>query len=404
MPPGEHPGTDPAVPDPPSALGLRLYLPTLFFGIGQGAIAPVVALSALQRGASVSQAGLVVAMLGVGQLLGDLPAGALAARVGERRAMLGATVLGVAALVVAAVTESLPLLAIAITVNGFATAVWGLARQSYITDVVPVRMRARALSTLAGSRRFGFFAGPFLGAAVISVTSTDAGYWIHVATSMAAAVVLVALPDRRDAAPDREARHGTQGPSTFRVVRENLNVLRTLGFAAVLVGATRASRQAALPLWAAHLGLDAGAASLVFGIAGFADLLLFYPAGKVMDLYGRRWIGVPSMLVLGASLALLPLAQTTTPFVAVAVLMGIGNGMSSGILMVLAADASPAIGRSQFLGAWRLCSDAGNGAGPLVLAGVTAATALAPALVTTGVLGLASAAALQRWIPRRPDG
>lgn len=391
----------PPAPEP-VRLGLRVYLPTLLFGIGQGAIAPVVALSALSLGASVSQAGLVVALLGVGQLLGDVPAGALAARLGEKRAMLSATAVAVVALVVCAVAGSVPVLAAAITVNGFATAVWGLARQSYITEVVPITHRARVLSTLAGARRFGFFAGPFLGGALISVAGTQSAYWIHVGTSLAAAAVLVALPDKVVAPSAQQRGRDVAVLSTWQVVRQHLPVLRRLGTAAVLVGATRASRQAALPLWAAHIGLDASAASLVFGIAGFADVLLFYPAGKAMDVYGRRWIGVPSMLVLGVSLLLLPLAQAPSAFVAVAVLMGIGNGMSSGILMVLAADASPAHGRAQFLGAWRLCSDSGNGAGPLVLASVAAALSLGPALVAMGVVGLSAAAALHRWIPPTP--
>lgn len=379
-------------------IGLRTYLPTVLFGVGQGAIAPVVALSALQLGASVGQASLVVAALGIGQLIGDIPAGALAARFGERGAMLGATVVAVAALVVCVFSTSVWMLASAIAVNGFASAVWGLARQSYITEIVPTQMRARALSTLAGARRFGFFAGPFLGAAGMQAIGTDAAYWVHIASSIGAAILLVALPDR--GAPVPRPRPSGGGPSTVGVIRAHFPVLRTLGVAGLLVGATRAARQAALPLWAVHIGLDASAASLIFGVAGLADLLLFYPAGKVMDVYGRRWIGVPSMVVLGLSLILLPLTQTPGTLLAVAVLMGVGNGMSSGILMVLGADASPAVGRAQFLGAWRLCSDAGIGAGPLVLAGVVAVSSLGPALVAMGVVGFAAAGTLQRWIPR----
>ena len=74
------------------------YLPTLLYGIGQGAIAPVVALSALELGASAGQASLVVALAGIGQVTGDVPAGWLTARFGERATMLGASLLVAAAL------------------------------------------------------------------------------------------------------------------------------------------------------------------------------------------------------------------------------------------------------------------------------------------------------------------
>ena len=91
---------------------------------------------------------------------------------------------------------------------------------------------------------------------------------------------------------------------------ENGPVLRTLGLGVFVVGAVRASRQVVIPLWGDHIGLDATTTSLVFGIAGAVDMLLFYPAGKVMDLYGRVWVAVPSLLVMGVAHLLLPLSTT----------------------------------------------------------------------------------------------
>src|SRR4028119_2256629 len=88
------PGAAPALRPVP----LAVYLPSVLYGVGQGAILPVIALSARQLGASLATAGLVVALAGVGQIAGDLPAGQLAARYGERRAMLGATAVSVLAL------------------------------------------------------------------------------------------------------------------------------------------------------------------------------------------------------------------------------------------------------------------------------------------------------------------
>ena len=57
-----------------------VFLPTIIFEIGLGAILPVIALTGLHLGASVAGAGLLVSMLAIGQILGDVPAGALAAR------------------------------------------------------------------------------------------------------------------------------------------------------------------------------------------------------------------------------------------------------------------------------------------------------------------------------------
>ena len=65
-----------------------VYLPAMVFEIGNGAVAPVIAITALDLGGSAGTAGLLVALLGIGQLVGDVPAGALAARLGDRRAMV----------------------------------------------------------------------------------------------------------------------------------------------------------------------------------------------------------------------------------------------------------------------------------------------------------------------------
>ena len=57
--------------------------------------------------------------------------------------------------------------AVAITVTGVAGAVFSLARQAYLTEAIPLLMRARALSTLGGTFRVGLFIGPFIAAAIV---------------------------------------------------------------------------------------------------------------------------------------------------------------------------------------------------------------------------------------------
>lgn len=379
-----------------------VYGPTLLFGIGQGAVLPVVALSARELGGSVAAAALVVALKGLGQLAGDLPAGALTARVGERTAMLGACLLTVLALIGCVLAPSVLALGAAIFAVGLAAAVWGLARQSYLIEAVPVPMRARALSTLGGASRIGTFAGPFLGALTVGMLGTDGGYLIHVVAAVLAAGLLLLLPDVPDARGGGPT--GVAAASMASVLRSHLPVLRTLGLAALLVMAVRQSRQSVLPLWCESIGMDAAQTSLVFGLSGAVDMLLFYPAGSVMDRFGRAAVGIPSMLVLGLAHVLLPLTSTMPAVVAVALLMGVGNGMGAGLVMTLGADASPAVGRPEFLGAWRLVSDLGTASGPLAVGLVAAAASLAVASVAVGGLGVAAAVGLWVWTPRRESG
>jgi MFS family permease len=107
-------------------IAVPAYGPTALVSIGQGAIIPLVALSARALGASVGTAAVVVALIGIGQLIGDLPAGALAARIGEKRALIAACLLDATALLGAFLAPSLLMLAAAIFVVGLAGAVFSL--------------------------------------------------------------------------------------------------------------------------------------------------------------------------------------------------------------------------------------------------------------------------------------
>jgi MFS family permease len=86
--------------------------------------------------------------------------------------------------------------------------------------------------------------------------------------------------------------------------------------------------------------------------------------------------------------------------VLVSMLMGFGNGCGSGIVMTLAADVSPSVGRLTFLGVWRELSDAGSGIGPLILSAATGVAGLGFGIDVSGGVGVAAAAALWAWIPR----
>jgi MFS family permease len=382
---------------------ITAYGPTLLVSIGQGAILPLVALSARALGASVATAAFVVALIGIGQLVGDLPAGALAARIGEKRALIGACVLDAFALLGAFLARSLVLLAVAMVITGLAAAVFGLARHAYLTEAIPIRMRARALSTLGGTFRIGLFVGPFVAAAILTRWSIGAAYAFAAAMNIAAAILTAFLPEvtghRR-----RTARSGRRQRAVIEVLAEHRRILLTLGIGVLVIQAARATRQTIVPLWAESIGVNAAATSVIFGISAGVDMLLFYPGGAIMDRFGRVYVAAPSMIVLGLGFLLLPLTSGPTTVGLVAALMGLGNGISSGVVLTLGADASPPQDRAQFLSGWRLCSDLGNAAGPLLISVVSALATLAAAAVTMGLITWAGSAWLIKWVPAYSPG
>ncbi|GAY07602.1 MFS transporter [Pseudonocardia sp. N23] len=394
-----------ASPDlaPPTlrSMAPSVFLPATVFEIGNGAVIPVVAITAIDLGATTGTAGFLVALLGIGQLVGDLPAAALAARLGDRRAMVLAGVVAMAGMLGCFVAPSLPVLGVCLFVLGMCSATFYLARQAYLTDVAPLNLRARALSMLGGSHRVGLFIGPFVGAAVISLTSLRAAYIVAVVTAGIAASLLVLIPDIEPAGGAGKAvATPAGGHGLLATARAHRRVLTTLGIAVLAIGAARAARQTVLPLWAVHIGLSPEATSLVFGIASAVDMALFYPAGKVMDRHGRLAVAVPSMLILGGAISVLPLTSGIVGLTVVAMVMSFGNGIGSGIVMTLGADVASPDNRLRFLSMWRLMGDTGNAAGPVVVSVVAGLATLAAGIVAVGGVGLVAAGALLVWAPR----
>jgi MFS family permease len=71
------------------SVALPVYLPSLLFAIGEGAVIPVIPVDAARLGGSLALAGFISALIMVGTLIGDIPSGLIVAKVGERNAMLG---------------------------------------------------------------------------------------------------------------------------------------------------------------------------------------------------------------------------------------------------------------------------------------------------------------------------
>jgi MFS family permease len=392
----DPPGTE--APFSLRAIAVPAFGPTVLAALGQGAVLPVVALRARELGASVGVAAFMVGLVGIGQLCAALPAGAVVSRIGETRALMAAAGVEAVAMVAGMLAPNLWVFALASFVVGTESAVFNLARQAYLTDAVPLAMRARALSTLVGVNRIGLFFGPFLGAGAVHLGGIAAAYAVAACGALAALLLLALGPDLT--AHHEAAAVTRSGASVWSVLRDHRRTLLTLGPGVLAIAGSRACRTAVLPLWAQHIGISASQTALVFGIAGAVDMLLFYPAGIVMDRFGRTWVAVPTVVVIGAGMVLLTLTHEIVPLTAVAMLLGLGNGIGSGIVMTLGADASPAEARPQFLGGWRLFADLGSAAGPMAVSAVTLVAPLALAIAGVGVLSILGGGWLAYWVPR----
>ena len=389
---------DPATPPVKwSSIIVSAYLPTLMSSLGYGAVIPLIPLTAVHIGASAALAAAIAALVGIGQIIGDVPAGWLVTKIGEKWSLVIAMLIDAVVLVSMGLVHHLGSLAVAVFVNGMAGAVYGIARQNYLTVAIPYRYRARALSTLGGVFRVGWFVGPMAGSWILREASMSWAYGFASVASVLAAAVTTVMPDLPPVdVPQTAVDDAPTKISTWTIAKQNSKVLWTTGLGVTALMVVRSARRSLLPLWCHANGLSPATTDLIYAWSMAADVLLFLPGGALMDRFGRWWVAVPSIFIQALALLTLPLAHTATTIGIVALAIGIGNGASSGIVMTLGSDASPNIGRPQFLAAWRLLSDTGSAMGPIV---VTLAWPLSAASIVMSIIGLVGSYWMGRWVP-----
>lgn len=371
---------------------LAFYVPELLYTIGWGLILPALPRLASSLIGSVAGAAGVVALIAVGTLLIDIPAGVLAARWAPRTmvsVLLG--VLTVAGLLAAAAGSVLPL-GVAALLMGACRGAWMVERMAFARATVAPAQRGRALATLGGVNRIGTFAvGPALGGAMAGLLGLRAPF-----VALACLMLLAALAALRwtpAAAAQRPPQHAAGGwYHPLAILRDHWPVLLRAGPAIIALNLVRAARSLFIPLWGEAIGLSVTQVGLAMSASGVADMLLFYPTGLIMDRLGRRWAAASSILVMSVGLALMPLTGSFLSLLLVGVLAGAGNGLGSGFLMTMGTDLAPRRGAGEFIGLWRLIGDLGTTAGPTVIGAVTAVLSLAFAGPAVALLGGAGAA------------
>lgn len=380
------------LPAPYDRLLVPVYAPSLLMAVSQEALAILLPLYVVELGGSLAFAAMIVGLRGIGVLMFDVPAGLLVARFGDKPVLLGGLALILSGMLLLALGTSpsaigQAALGVAALALGSGHAAWMLGRQSYLADVCAPAELGRAIAAMAALQRGGALFGPVLGGALASVAGYPIAFVAGAATAIIAAATVLAF------ARDVESHHIEGDHSligTLRVLRAHRGVFATAGLSSLSLQLMRATRQLLVPLFGQAIGLDVAAIGLVYSLGTVVDIALFYPSGVLADRWGRKWSAVPSMLLFALGLAVLPLAGGLYSLLGAAVLLGLANGLGTGVVMILGADFARRSGeQGQFLGLWRLIGDLGISIAPLLSGVLVDAASLAAASLTVAGIGFA---------------
>jgi MFS family permease len=362
---------------------LPIYFPSLLDSTSLQAVLVLLPLYALDSGASAASAAALVGIRGLGMLALDIPVGIFLSRYGDKPVLLFG-LLGMAAGALLLAFSSSPwALGVAAFLSGSGFTAWMIGRQSYISDTSALSERGRAIAVMAGIMRMGALTGPAAGALVAQVLGYKVAFLALASLTLSAAVLVALKAD--DTRPAGHARPADLR-GIWKVIADHRRTWLTGGIASLGLQLMRSGRLLLIPLFGHFLGLDVAAIGLIVSLAAALDTALFYPVGWLMDRIGRKWAGVPSLLAYAAGYSLLPLTQGYYSLLAVALILGFANGLSTGLLLTVGADLAPPAHRGEFLGIWRLIGDLGHAGGPMMIGAlIDLATLLAASLATAGI-------------------
>ena len=361
-----------------------VYAPSFLLSIGQGILIPVLpGFAKEEMAASIGLIGLVIAARYIGTMIFDVPAGILVGRIGLRKTMTAGVLLFGIAAIWAGMSPNFSSLMAARLLAGASYALWSISRHSYIAAAVPMDVRGRALAVFGGLSRIATILGPLIGGILAEFVGIRVPFYAQ-ATVAIFTLLMILVTAKNMVEPQQTGMRRNVFKELGSVISTHRSDFATAGVAAIALQFLRSGREFLIPVWGEEIGLGKDQIGYIATISFAVDSMMFPLVGYSMDRWGRKSTGIPAFLVLGIAVALIPQTGTFGALLAVGILAGLGNGLSSGFVLITGTDLSPKNNPGGFLGVWRFISDTGGASGPVAIGGLAQ-------IVTLGVASLATA-------------
>ena len=122
-----------------------------------------------------------------------------------------------------------------------------------------------------------------------------------------------------------------------------------------------------IPLFGDRFELSASAIGALVAVGTAADFVLFPVAGFIMDRFGRLYSMVPAFGLMALGLLLLAVAGSTSEVVVAGIVIGVGNGLSSGSMLTMSTDLAPSDAYGPFIAGFSMAAGVGRLVGPTVV-------------------------------------
>jgi len=369
--------------------------------LGFGTIVPVIALYARSFGVSQSAIGLAIAAYGLARFLVAVPAGQLADRSGRRAALATGGVVTAVGNLLCAYAPTFPAFVAARFVAGAGATLVLTTGLIVVADISTPAQRGRAMATYQGVFLFAVGVGPFPGGVLAAHFGLRAPFLVYAVAGVAGAILAwLVIPETRRT---RTTADTVPTPPFLEQIRMFMG---GRGFVLVsLVSFTNAVARTGglfnvIPVLARdRLSLSTDRLGFGLALASLTGLVLTYPAGILVDRYGRKAVIVPSTVISGIALLMFLRAPSYAWFLAACVVWSMAMGVSGAAPAAYAADVAPPGMNAAAMSTFRMLSDLGYVVGPIVLGLAADAVGANATLAATAALLVIVGAVFLRWAP-----
>ena len=357
-----------------------------------------------QRAIPVSQAALMVSLLGAGSFLAQLIGGELTDRLGRRPVMLISFLVTPFIMVALGYAKALPIIAVTTFLVGFFTDLYRPAVSAAVADLVPSHARTRGYGYIYWAINLGAALAPVI-AGLMANRSYVILFLADAATTLAFGIII--FFGYRETRPPEAALHAAH--SGLRERMEQLRrapILLWFTFIALFFGMVYAQGNVTLPLDMASHGFGPSEYGLTISLNGFLIILTTITVSNLAVKWPRFPTMAASALLLGAGFGFTALAGSLPLFMLSVAIWTMGEILATSIAPTIIADLSPIELRGLFQGifgsAWGLAFFLGPllggwvyeklGSGSLWTGTLVIGLALALAYLMLGRLSAASGA------------
>jgi MFS family permease len=305
-----------------------VFFDVVFFA----AISPLLPEYVDDLGLTKAEAGILSAAYAAGTLLGSLPAGYVASRMGPRRTVIaGLLTLGVSSFVFG-FAEQIVLLDAARFIQGIAGALIWAGALTWLITSTPEEKRGSVIGTALGTAVAGALVGPVLGAAAGEV-GTEVVFSSVLLITLFLAVMASRLPETR--VPERQSRGEVMQTLVSRPV---VQAALFVAVPSVMFGAIEVLVPLRIDdLGGGHLVIAGG-----FIVGAGLEAALAPIAGRLSDRVGRRLPFTLGLFICTGAMTMIALVPGLDEVLVGLVLTSVGAGLCFAPALTLIADVAEA--------------------------------------------------------------